>query len=184
MASNGFIPQTTLTAANTHTIPVSTVPVPPEEVLFRRKTAPQRYEEIDFYWAERNLGHNRSLPDSELLKAIHTYASDFYDHATIDKRQGDFRSMDETALLALGILLEEAAKETLGATGDLAFVEGEEEDDGESIGGSSGPDHRIKVKAKSDGRGEKSKTSEETRERKRRKLDAEGRKGVYDVAVR
>lgn len=41
--------------------------------------------------------------------------------------------MDETALLALGILIEEMAKEELGETGDLALVEGqelsEEEDD-------------------------------------------------------
>lgn len=31
--------------------------------------------------------------------------------------------MDETALVALGILIEEMAKETLGETGDLALVE-------------------------------------------------------------
>lgn len=31
--------------------------------------------------------------------------------------------MDETALIALGILMEEMAKETLGETGDLALVE-------------------------------------------------------------
>lgn len=34
--------------------------------------------------------------------------------------------MDETALIAMGILLEEAAKESLGETGDMALVEGEE----------------------------------------------------------
>ena len=38
----------------------------------------------------------------------------------------DFESMDETALLALGILLEEMAEHVLGDTGDLAFVEGEQ----------------------------------------------------------
>lgn len=38
----------------------------------------------------------------------------------------DFVSMDETALLALGILLEEMAEHVLGDTGDLAFVEGEQ----------------------------------------------------------
>lgn len=39
--------------------------------------------------------------------------------------------MDETALIALGILLEETVKETLGDTGHLALLEGvrsEEED--------------------------------------------------------
>ena len=37
----------------------------------------------------------------------------------------DHQSMDETALLGLGILLEEMADATLGKTGDLAFTEGE-----------------------------------------------------------
>lgn len=34
--------------------------------------------------------------------------------------------MDETALIAMGILMEEMAKESLGQTGDLVLVEGEE----------------------------------------------------------
>jgi hypothetical protein len=34
--------------------------------------------------------------------------------------------MDETALIAMGILMEEMAKESLGETGDLVLVEGEE----------------------------------------------------------
>lgn len=34
--------------------------------------------------------------------------------------------MDETALIAMGVLLEEMAKEGLGKTGDLVLVEGEE----------------------------------------------------------
>ena len=66
------------------------------------------------------------LPESDLLKAIHTYASDFYGRATNDRGLVDFESMDETALLGLGILLEEMAEHVLGETGDLAFVEGEE----------------------------------------------------------
>lgn len=41
----------------------------------------------------------------------------------------DFESLDETALLSLGILLEEMAEHVLGNTGDLAFVEGEEIED-------------------------------------------------------
>lgn len=41
----------------------------------------------------------------------------------------DFESLDETALLSLGILLEEMAEHVLGDTGDLAFVEGEEIED-------------------------------------------------------
>lgn len=41
----------------------------------------------------------------------------------------DFESLDETALLGLGILLEEMAEHALGHTGDLAFVEGEDMND-------------------------------------------------------
>lgn len=33
--------------------------------------------------------------------------------------------MEETALIAFGVLLEELAREALGETGDLAFTEGE-----------------------------------------------------------
>lgn len=36
--------------------------------------------------------------------------------------------MDETALLALGILLEETGREVLGRRGDLVFTEGVEVD--------------------------------------------------------
>ena len=65
------------------------------------------------------------LPDSDLLKAIHAYTSDFYGRATANGGLLDFESLDETALLGLGILLEEMAEHVLGDTGDLAFVEGE-----------------------------------------------------------
>ena len=118
------------------------------------------------------------LPDSDLLKAIHSYASDFYAAAaaaattttTIQKSSseiyrlhhrkkkeeekkksqrdvsyGDYQTLDETALIALGILLDETAAEILGDNGDLVFVEGEavssfddgdgEEEDGDDDGG-------------------------------------------------
>ena len=94
-------------------------------MLFRRKGAPIRYEEDDFYWADRNLTDNQKLPESDLLKAIHAYASDFYGRAVKGKGKVDFESLDETALLAVGILMEEMARDALGETGDLAFVEGE-----------------------------------------------------------
>lgn len=69
-----------------------------------------------------------------MLQAIHAYSSDFYDNATMDRGQDDFRSMDETALIAMGILLEEMAQECLGETGDMVLVEGEEisDTDGQS----------------------------------------------------
>lgn len=100
--------------------------LPPEEVLFRRQNAPTRFVENDVYFANESITAGNPLPDSDMLKAIHTYASDFYDNATTNHGRTDWRSMDETALIAMGILLEEAAKESLGETGDMAFVEGEE----------------------------------------------------------
>ena len=66
------------------------------------------------------------LPESDLLKAIYEYASDFYSRATDHQGLVDFESLDETALMSLGILLEEMAVQVLGDTGDLGFVEGEE----------------------------------------------------------
>lgn len=114
----------------------------PEEVLFSRKHAPQRYAEKDIYFAHEDLPHagRDVLPDSDLLKAVHGYASHFYE-ALGRRRDGgeapsrraggrrvDERSLDETALLAFGILLEEAARESLGRNGDLVFTEGVEDD--------------------------------------------------------
>lgn len=45
--------------------------------------------------------------------------------------------MDETALIAMGVLMEEMARESLGETGDMVLVEGEEITDGESSGRTS-----------------------------------------------
>lgn len=128
VSSTGFIPPTPRISAYRDTASSSLVAVPPEEVLFRRKGAPTRYEEDDFYWADRHLTEKQKLPESDLLKAIHAYASDFYGRAVKGKGMVDFESLDETALLAVGILMEEMAGHVLGETGDLAFVEGEDEE--------------------------------------------------------
>jgi hypothetical protein len=111
------------------TVSRSNIAIPPDEVLFRRRGAPVRYEEDDMYTADRHLGPQQRLPDSDLLKTIHAYASDFYANATPDGGKRDFKSLDETALLAMGILLEEAAAESLGKTGDLALVEDAREEE-------------------------------------------------------
>ncbi|TDZ33498.1 hypothetical protein C8035_v011924 [Colletotrichum spinosum] len=108
----------------------------PEEVVFRRKAAPGRFEEWNVYMAhERNLLHGGRdcLPDAHMLKAVHTYASHFYATLGGEQRSAlyqvgarniDERSMDETALIAFGILLEEAGRDILGARGDMVFTEG------------------------------------------------------------
>ncbi|KAM0344556.1 hypothetical protein ACHAPU_007330 [Fusarium lateritium] len=108
------------------------VPLAPDEVLFRRKDAPERYLEHDIYFAhERDIPHSGQgvLPESDILKAIHAYTSAFYSATNRERQHPDNRnvterSMDETALLAFGILLEEAGKEVLGRRGDLVFTEG------------------------------------------------------------
>ena len=107
------------------------------------------------------------------------YASDFYGRATSDKGACDFRSMDETALLALGILLEESAKHCLGEKGHLVFVEGQEDGDenGESMmsSGSSG-----EGSAESDVVTRDSTDPEEGRQHKRRKLEHESSESTTD----
>ncbi|BCR96937.1 uncharacterized protein AKAW2_30256S [Aspergillus luchuensis] len=123
---HGFLPSAPFSSKYRDTASSSTRPVRPEEVLFRRQNAPQRYEENDFYFAHEALPPSCPLPSSELLEAIHAYSADYYDHATIDGGRDDYQSMDETALLAMGILMEEMAKESLGETGDMVLVEGEE----------------------------------------------------------
>ncbi|OXV05261.1 hypothetical protein Egran_06971 [Elaphomyces granulatus] len=130
VSASGFITGTK-SSRYRDTASSSTVAVPPEEVLFRRQSAPVRYEENDFYFAHESLSSECPLPSSDLLQAIHTYSSDFYDNAAVDGGRDDFRSMDETALIAVGILLEEMARESLGDTGDLVLVEGEEISDRE-----------------------------------------------------
>ena len=114
--------------------PTRDAPLAPDEVLFRRRAAPQRYAEHDIYFSHRHdlpQGGRGVLPDSDLLKAVHAYSSAYYAaHRRTEGGEGgeggedvDERSMDETALLAFGILLEEAGREVLGKRGDLVFTE-------------------------------------------------------------
>ncbi|CDM33570.1 hypothetical protein DTO013E5_7421 [Penicillium roqueforti] len=98
----------------------------PEELLYRNQNIPVESIEEKTYFAHENLPSDQALPNSELLETIHAYAADYYEYATADNGKDDHQTMDETALLAFGILIEEMAKEELGETGDLALVEGEE----------------------------------------------------------
>ncbi|KAK5316565.1 hypothetical protein LTR70_006224 [Exophiala xenobiotica] len=93
---NGFLAASTL---KTKTV----TPSAPEEVLLRRVNAPAQIP-YDYYNADEKLKPAQKLPDSHLVKDIHM-------------------SLDETALLAMGILLEEACKEPLGASGDMVLAE-------------------------------------------------------------
>ena len=77
--------------------------------------------------------------------------------------------MDETALLAIAILLEESAKQSLGDTGDLVFVEGENDTLETDTRNMDGPysDARRRVRSSSSA----ARKSGQTREAKRRKLN-------------
>ncbi|KAI9733122.1 MAG: hypothetical protein M1834_003669 [Cirrosporium novae-zelandiae] len=129
VSTNGFMPSTPYQSKCPGAFPPGSLPHPPDEVLFRRKNAPVRYEEDDFYFANEKLKPGQRLPDSDLLKAIHMHASDFYACISPDRGRNDWHSLDETALLAFGILVEEAAKEVLGENGHRLFVEEERDMD-------------------------------------------------------
>lgn len=62
---------------------------------------------------------------SELLSALTVYAMELYNVLGYNQVTGFLRG-DETALLALGVLVEEYVKEMLGPTGHLAYMEYEE----------------------------------------------------------
>ncbi|KAK0616038.1 hypothetical protein B0T17DRAFT_496674 [Bombardia bombarda] len=113
-----------------------------DEVLSRKRCAPPRFEEGEVHITNVDLpdGGRGILPDSDLLTSMLSYSAKFY-HVMARRvagRQGrsvvDEKSMDGSALMALGILLEEAGREALGRRGDLVFTEGlgvrEGDDDG------------------------------------------------------
>ncbi|KAH8900985.1 hypothetical protein GQ53DRAFT_234 [Thozetella sp. PMI_491] len=118
--------------------------LPPERALFSRKHAPSGFIKNDRYFANHTLPDNgRSvLPESDTLKTIHSYVSNFYEALALrqepspaaNARLIDERSMDETALLAFGIILEEASLHTLGRRGDLVFTEEEPDHSGTNTG--------------------------------------------------
>lgn len=162
------------TSRNDNKSSTEDVAVTPEEVLFRRKDAPLRTEEDDFYWAEKHIPPSQKLPDSDLLKTLHTFTADFYTQATDNQGKTDSRSMDETALLALGILMEESAAQVLGETGDLVFVQGNSIDN-QGNGPESGHSTR---ETRSHTR---SRSRSSTVERKRKRLKLEDADNIDDV---
>ncbi|KAH8731398.1 hypothetical protein GQ44DRAFT_698687 [Phaeosphaeriaceae sp. PMI808] len=95
----------------------------PDEVLFKQSDAPIRYEETDYYFAHENLPAGQQLPSGDLLGALHAYVSKLYSRNEGPETETAWKSMDETALIAFGILMEETARDILGETGDFAFIE-------------------------------------------------------------
>jgi hypothetical protein len=60
---------------------------------------------------------------------LHAYVSKLYSRIEDEGTEKAWKCMDETALIALGILMEETARELLGETGDLAFTEAADEEE-------------------------------------------------------
>jgi hypothetical protein len=92
-----------------------------------------RYEEDDYYPAHRKLPPGQTLPSGDLATAMKAYIEKLW---AITGRRSRFsrklmrrswRGLDETALIALCILMEETARGAMGDTGDLAFTEAAEE---------------------------------------------------------
>jgi hypothetical protein len=105
------------------------LPLLPEEVLHGRRNVPNKLID-EAYASAADRQPIANLPESEMLKAIHTYTSEFYAASAREEGKFDFNSLNETALIAIGILIEEAVRDTLGENGDMAFVEPEGLDDG------------------------------------------------------
>ena len=98
-------------------------------MLFKQANAPIRYEETDYYNAHARLPANQQLPNGDLLTAIHAYVSKLYSRNAESDGLPAWKCMDETALIAFGILMEETAREVLGETGDFAFVEAADDEE-------------------------------------------------------
>ncbi|KAL5121941.1 hypothetical protein ACEQ8H_000157 [Pleosporales sp. CAS-2024a] len=124
----GTVTQAGLTR-NITDVKASRQPLRPDEVLFKQSNAPVRYEETDYYFANEHLSGRQDLPSGDLLSAVHAYVSKLYSRTAGPETEKAWRCMDETALIAFGILMEEAAREVIGDTGDLAFTEAADEEE-------------------------------------------------------
>lgn len=95
----------------------------PEELLLREDHPMRQAERGEPYFAHENLPADCPLPNSDLLQSIHAYTADFYHYNLGESGRKSHYSMNESALLAMGILAEELAKEGLGENGDLTMIE-------------------------------------------------------------
>ena len=93
-----------------------------DDILGRRPAVPYLFSPEGLPYE-----HNPRLPDGDLLKAVHQYAGDFYHKLGLGMVAS--RGMDETSLLAVGILIEESVREALGECGEGAFIDQGGEDD-------------------------------------------------------
>lgn len=104
-------------------------------MLFKKANAPIRYEETDYYFAHEKLPAEQQLPTGDLLSAVHAYIAKFFARNPCPEMEKAWKCMDETALIAFGILLEETTREVLGETGDLALTEAADDEEERVLAG-------------------------------------------------
>ena len=131
VSSHGFHPSEPFASKYRDTASSGARDLRPEEALFRSKTLLKRLAESEAYFAHERLPADCPLPSTEILEAVHAYTADYYHHLALKNGRYDHYTMDETALLAVGILVEEMARDSLGQCGDLVLLEGQLSDEEE-----------------------------------------------------
>lgn len=106
--------------------------LPPEEVLIRRPHYLNNKLKGVPYFANERLPREARLPTSEMLTSIHAYAADFFKYG-MQRYRPVYQSMDESALLAFGILAEELSKEGMGSTGYKRLLDDPQATDNEDV---------------------------------------------------
>lgn len=106
--------------------------IPPEEALIRRPHYLNNKLKGEPYFAHEHLPRKTRLPSPDILTAIHAHAADFFKYS-MKISKPVYQSMDESALLAFGILAEELAKEKFGAVGHRVLLDDPEATDNEDM---------------------------------------------------
>lgn len=102
----------------------------PEEVLIRRPHHLNNKLKGEPYFAHQRLPRKTRLPPSDMLAAIHAHAADFYKYG-MQRWKAVYQSLDESALLAFGILAEELCKELMGPGGFRCLLDDPQATDNE-----------------------------------------------------
>ncbi|KAF3934116.1 hypothetical protein ABW19_dt0209501 [Dactylella cylindrospora] len=121
---NVYSASSSLLTINGHPVsPTHKIPAAADEILFHVYKHPKWHmpDEVDMIMRDDN--RTKEYPDSDLLKAVHAYTADFF-RAKGWEAVGT-RMLDEEALVAVGLLLEEWCREAVGKQGDLVFLEKE-----------------------------------------------------------
>lgn len=106
----------------------STRAVRPSNAILSRLEGDEDLED----WIDEETLDDIPLPESDIIEAVQSYTGHFYANTTDSRRTEHFSSMNGSALIAMGVLLEELGNELLGETGDMVLVEREDGDNYDS----------------------------------------------------